>query len=69
MQLHMTEGTLAKRWQVSRRTLQRWRQQGTGPSYLVLGRRVVYCLQDVLVYENARRVPCRDELPAPRQAS
>lgn len=52
MDAHLDEEALAKRWQMSSRTLQRWRQTGRGPAYLKLGSRIVFRLSDVEAYEN-----------------
>ena len=51
--LNQTE--LAARWSISARTLERWRWTGEGPAFLKIGGRVVYRLEDVLVYEQARQ--------------
>jgi hypothetical protein len=40
---------------LSERTLERWRWQKTGPSYIKLGGRVVYALPDIEAYERRRR--------------
>jgi hypothetical protein len=48
---HLAQGQLADRWQMSPRTLERWRWLGEGPRFLKLGGRVVYRLQDVEIYE------------------
>ncbi len=40
---------------VSRRTLEKWRYEGSGPPYLKLGRRVLYCLPDLEEWINRRR--------------
>jgi hypothetical protein len=50
--LNQTE--LAARWTISARTLERWRWTGDGPAFLKIGGRVVYRLEDVLAYEQAR---------------
>lgn len=50
--LNQTE--LAERWTISARTLERWRWTGDGPAFLKIGGRVVYRLEDVLAYEQAR---------------
>jgi hypothetical protein len=34
------------------KTLQRWRMEGRGPSYLKLGKRVLYPLNAVIAYEK-----------------
>ena len=43
---------LAARWRISPRTLERWRWTGDGPSFMTLGGRVIYRLEDVLAFEN-----------------
>jgi hypothetical protein len=45
---------LARRWAISPRTLERWRWTGEGPRYIKLVGRVVYRLEDVEAFENAR---------------
>lgn len=52
---HLSETDLSKRWTISRRTLQRWRCLGIGPSYIRLGRRIVYMLAEVEAFEAANR--------------
>jgi hypothetical protein len=53
--IFLLESELAKRWRRSPRTLQRWRENGTGPVYVRLGGRVLYRLQDVVMHENLAR--------------
>ena len=49
---HMNQIELARRWNVSARTLERWRWLGEGPVYLKLGGRVIfYRLEDIEHYE------------------
>lgn len=48
---HLNQIELARRWNVSPRTLERWRWLGQGPVYLKLGGRVSYRLEDVEDYE------------------
>lgn len=45
------QGALARRWNISPRTLERWRYKRVGPRYLRLGGRVVYRLEDIEAYE------------------
>ena len=52
---HLNQEQLARRWQVSPRTLERHRWLGTGVPYLKLLGRVVYRLEDVEAYEAAHR--------------
>lgn len=49
---HLTETDLSIRWGMSPKTLQRWRMEGLGPTYLKLGKRVVYSMQAILEYEG-----------------
>jgi hypothetical protein len=46
---------LARRWNISPRTLERWRWTGEGPAFLKIGGRVVYRLDDIETYERDRR--------------
>ncbi|MBT3789071.1 MAG: helix-turn-helix domain-containing protein [Alphaproteobacteria bacterium] len=48
---HLHQVHLAERWNLSPRTLERWRWEKIGPRYLKLGGRVVYRLKDVEAYE------------------
>jgi hypothetical protein len=50
---HLTQEQLARRWQVSPRTLERHRWLGVGVPYLKLHGKVAYRLEDVLAYEAA----------------
>jgi hypothetical protein len=56
---HLSQIELAGRWCISPRTLERWRWLKQGPSYLALGGRIVYRLEDVEGFESANR----QELP------
>lgn len=62
---HINQCQLAKRWNMSPRTLERWRWLGQGPVFLKLGGRVVYRLQDVEDYE-ARHLQANTNGPLPR---
>jgi hypothetical protein len=55
MEAHLNEAALSKRWSISPRTLQKWRQEGKGPAYLKLGGRIVYRLADVEAWEAQQR--------------
>ena len=57
MDTHLTELELARRWKVSRRSLQRWRAEGSGPAFLRLNGRVIYALEDVIAFEAMARIP------------
>ena len=49
---HLNQVRLARRWNLSPRTLERWRWLNQGPRYLKIGGRVVYRLEDVEAFEN-----------------
>lgn len=53
----LTPHQLVARWRgaVKVRTLANWRAAGRGPAFLKLGGRVVYLMNDVLLYESANR--------------
>ena len=48
---HLNQSELADRWNISERTLERWRWLGEEPAYLKIGGRVVYRLEDIEAYE------------------
>ena len=48
---HMNQDDLAERWNISPRTLERWRWVGQGPRYIKIGGRVVYRLEEVEAFE------------------
>jgi hypothetical protein len=51
---HLNQAYLARRWDVSHRTLERWRWLKQGPAYVKVGGRVVYRLSAVEAYEAAQ---------------
>ncbi len=50
---NLNEKELAKRWRMSPRTLQGWRQQGKGPRYLKVEGRVIYPMPEIEACEAA----------------
>jgi hypothetical protein len=48
---HLSQIELAARWNLSPRTLERWRFTGEGPQFVKLGGRVVYRFEDIEAYE------------------
>ena len=48
---HLSEKALARRWDISHRTLQRWRAEGNGLPYVKIGGRVRYPLDIIEAYE------------------
>lgn len=65
---YLTEGELAAHWNMSLRTLQRWRMQGKGPRFVKLGRCVRYRLTDALAFEDevVAGNPRAEGFPIPR---
>ena len=58
----LNQARLAGRWQLSPRTLERWRWKGEGPPFVKIGGRVVYRLEDVEAYErNQLRASTADD--------
>lgn len=49
----LNQKELAARWKVSHRTLERWRWMSEGPSYLKIGGRVLYRIEDIEKFELA----------------
>jgi predicted site-specific integrase-resolvase len=47
----LNEVELAERWNLSPKTLQRWRSEGRGPRFMKMSRRVVYPMDEVLEFE------------------
>lgn len=57
----LTPKHLARRWHLSPRSIERWRSEGRGPSFVRLLGRVLYRLEDVERYE--REHLCQPEAP------
>ena len=51
---HVNQIELSRRWNISPRTLERWRWLKQGPVYLKLGGRVAYRIEDVEAFEAAQ---------------
>lgn len=60
--IYITQDQLAKRWQISPRTLERQRWIGEGPRYVKVGGLVRYRSTDVTEYERRQTV-----IPMPRK--
>lgn len=52
----LVEWELAERWKKSRRTLQRMRQDGSGPAFHRIGGSILYKIDDIEAFEAASRV-------------
>ncbi|MGE3624226.1 MAG: helix-turn-helix domain-containing protein [Bdellovibrionales bacterium] len=50
--VHLSQNDVAERWKISPRTLERWRWEGVGPLHLKIGGRILYRIEDILVYEQ-----------------
>lgn len=48
---HLNQVELSRRWSLSPRTLERWRWLGQGPSFLKVGGRILYRIEDILSFE------------------
>lgn len=64
---HMNQIQLADRWNISHRTLERWRWRKEGPSFIKIGGRVVYRLEDVEAFETTRTRGPNPPAPEMRQ--
>ena len=62
---HLHQVHLAERWNLSPRTLERWRWEKIGPRYLKLGGRVVYRLEDIEAYEAQQVRNTEGSTPTP----
>jgi predicted site-specific integrase-resolvase len=63
--LYLTEQDLATRWEISERTLQKWRVRGAGPVFRKIGSNVRYDERDVEAYEDRQaRTSTSDTGPA-----
>lgn len=49
----LSEADLAHRWKVSKRTLQRWRNESRLPTAIRIGRKVLFTIDEVLAFERA----------------
>ena len=65
--MHLTPQQLAARWHVSEKTLERWRNQGTGPAFLKIVGRVLYPTQHIDAIE-AKRTRLATSKPLPEGA-
>lgn len=63
---HLNQIELATRWNISHRTLERWRWRGEGPSFVKLGGRVVYRQRNVEAFEESQLRRAKQAIPVPR---
>lgn len=55
--VYYTSAELAERFRTRLSTIRYWRQVGTGPTGVRIGRRVLYAADDVAAWEETRRRP------------
>jgi hypothetical protein len=60
---HLNQIQLSDRWNISHRTLERWRWTGEGPAYMKLGGRVLYRIEDIEAYESEHVRPGTEARP------
>ena len=60
----LTQTDLAQRWDISGRTLERWRWLGQGPLFVKIGGHVRYRLEDILAYEEQQTRTSTSDIPA-----
>ena len=53
MTVHISQKDLAQRWNLSPRTLERWRWLKRGPTFVKIGGSIRYRLEDIQSYEQA----------------
>jgi hypothetical protein len=64
---HLNQIDLSRRWKISPRTLERWRWLKVGPSWLKIGGRVAYRVEDIEAFETAQmRRPSGSPSPQPK---
>jgi predicted site-specific integrase-resolvase len=61
---HLNQIELAARWNISHRTLERWRWTGEGPCYVKIGGRVVYREEDIEAFEATQLRASTAEAPS-----
>ena len=55
---YLTEKDLAKRWRLSTATLQRWRRDNIGPSYIKMGC-IRYTMESIEDFESKKKIKRR----------
>jgi hypothetical protein len=63
---HLSQIELAARWNISHRTLERWRWTGEGPKFIKLGGRVIYRLEGLCCTNRVRDSSCESSVVAGR---
>lgn len=62
---HLNQEDLAERWNISTRTLERWRWIGEGVRFVKIGGRVRYRLDDIEAYEEQQLRTSTSDIPPP----
>lgn len=62
-EVYLDDEEVCRRWcgKITSRTLRRWRAQGKGPSWLLLGKRIVYPLTSLIEWEKGQLVYTTDQ--------
>lgn len=50
----LTPEALGDRWTVAPHTLSQWRWKGNGPRFIKIGKKILYPLEGILMFENER---------------
>jgi predicted site-specific integrase-resolvase len=58
-QFYLSDKSLARRWGISFRTLQRWRWKGKGPPYIKIGGRIRYHLDNIKKFEEGHSLEAK----------
>lgn len=66
--IHLTQYQLCKRWEVKKRTLERWRALRSGPPYIKVGARILYPIQEIIAFEQENFIPTIRRLPQSKAA-
>ena len=61
---HLNQTEVALRWNISPRTLERWRWSGEGPCFIKIGGRVLYRLKDIEAYEREQLRVSTADIPS-----
>lgn len=59
----LTRESVAKRWDISVKTLDHWRWSGRGPHYIKIGREIFYRLSSIEHFEDSQERKSTSELP------
>ena len=63
---HLNQVDLSRRWNITPRTLERWRWLGQGPRYLKIGGRVVYRVDESRHTKRSKRARALQIFPRSR---